>query len=518
MVIIGYVNVTSTRKLVNAAAVIENGTILGPVEKQLLPNYNVFDERRYFVPGNRVQPVFTKDNYMFGIVICEDLWDDDYQEKPVRNLKLHNKDLDFIISINASPFAVDKDQLRNRILCRRYEDCKVPIIWVNQVGAQDSIIFDGASRFINSDEDLSGIGEYKNITQFGESFKEDFAIINFEDGTFAIDEKFERHRKVQLPQAPIAKIYHALVLGIHDYFDKAGFKTAVLGLSGGIDSALTAALAVDALGAENVTGIMMPSSYSSRGSIDDALALAQALGFKTYEIPISLEGISGAKGILETYNNFLKEISNVEWMKGNTSKQYRQDVTEQNLQARIRGNILMAFSNETGALVLSTGNKSELSVGYCTLYGDMCGGLGVISDVYKTTVFELANFYNNYHGKQLIPQNSITKPPSAELKPDQKDTDSLPPYEVLDKILKQYIERKKSYSEIVSKLCLCSTQPKNAQGLANDVQSRAVVKKVIQMVDRNEYKRRQAASGLIISETDLTVGRRMPIVNGFKLV
>ena len=447
----------------NSAVVIRNGQFIGFYDKKLLPNYNVFDERRYFLTGKN-SPIFNVGKYLFGITLCEDVWDDEYDIKPIQG---YEQKVNFVINLSASPFDPEKIKKRKNVLGKRSLESGMPILYVNQVGGQDGLIFDGASMIVNNAEVLLA----------GQEFEENLILVTFDKGRLSpVSEVVEE-------LAVIYKIHRALVLGIKDYFKKTKFKKAVLGLSGGIDSAITAVLAVEALGADNVLGVLMPSQYSSDGSITDALLLADNLKIKTNLIPI--------KGILDSYGAsivpILADNRELKW-----DKDYQSDVTEQNLQARIRGNILMAISNDENRLLLSTGNKSEMSVGYCTLYGDMCGGLSVISDVYKTTLYKLARKLS------AIPENSITKPPSAELKPDQKDTDSLPPYDVLDGILKQYIERKKSVQDIVAK--------------GFDLET---VKKVVQMVDRNEYKRRQAAPGLIMSERDLVVGRRMPIANRF---
>jgi NAD+ synthase (glutamine-hydrolysing) len=446
----------------NSAVVIRNGQFQGFYDKQLLPNYNVFDERRYFLVGNNA-PIFNIGEHLFGITICEDVWDDEYDLKPIQR---YEQKVDFVINLSASPFDPEKIKKRKEVLKKRNLESGLPIIYVNQIGGQDGLIFDGASMIANGGE----------VLLVGREFKEDFILVNFDKGK--ISPLFEPVEELET----IDKIHLALVLGIKDYFKKTRFKKAVLGLSGGIDSAVTAALAVEALGPDNVLGVLMPSQYSSGGSVTDALLLADNLKIKTNTISI--------KGMMEAYEKDLLTI--LSHNRDYITRKYQSDVTEQNLQARIRGNILMALSNDENRLLLSTGNKSEMSCGYCTLYGDMAGGLSVIADVYKTTVYRLARRL------PAIPLNSIEKPPSAELKPDQKDTDSLPPYDVLDGILKQYIERKKSAQEIVAK--------------GFDLET---VKKVVQMVDRNEYKRRQAAPGLIMSERDLVIGRRMPIANRF---
>ena len=480
-IIIGFVDKNNlTQELFNSAAVIENGSIIGTYRKHLLPNYTVFDERRYFTPGTEY-PVFIKNGLKYAVTICEDAWDDTYKVKPFSTFKKQNADLGLFINLSASPFSVGKEKCRQTVLTRRSKDTGgIPILYVNQVGAQDSLIFDGNSSICLDNA----------CVRICKSFKEDFVAIDFNNYFTATVKAPEKCN--DFPYVEEHDIFYALSLGIKDYFLKTGFKKAVIGLSGGIDSAVVCAIAVNALGPDNVTGILMPSPYSSAHSVTDALKLAKNLGIKTHTVKIGQA--------LAAYNSTFKTIT----------KKYKSDITEQNFQARIRGNILMGFSNEnTDTMVLSTGNKSEMSVGYCTLYGDMAGGLSIIPDVYKTQVFRLAKFINMWgldrclnsahnRNKEVIPENTIKKPPSAELKPGQQDTDSLPPYDVLDAILIRYIEDKESYEEIV-----------------RDIPDEKLVKRVIRMVNINEFKRQQAAPGLIITERDLTVGRRMPIANRF---
>ena len=452
-IVVGHV-VQEYDELYNAIIAINNGQKVAEYHKQLLPNKVVFDEQRYYTPGVSARTILDVKGYKIGFVICEDLWHDEYSVKPVLKYRNH---VDFVISVNASPFTTQKVELRKQILAKRSQEINKPIVYVNQVGGQDSLIFDGASMIANGTD----------VRVVADQFEEDSSIIIYDNGTLHL-----QGRSIVLEEE-IVQIKRALVLGVKDYFRKTGFKKAVLGLSGGIDSALTAAIAVESLGSSNVSGLLMPSEYSSTGSITDAQELANNLSMS--------HRILSIRELLATYNNILRD------------GEYRQKVTEENLQARARGNLLMAVSNDEGRLVLSTGNKSEMSVGYCTMYGDMCGGLSVIADVYKTTVYRLAALYSE------IPTSTITKPPSAELRPDQKDTDSLPPYDILDGILKQFIERNLTLSQIVEK------------GYDRDV-----VTRVVTMVDRNEYKRYQSAPSLIISERDLIVGRRMPIANGFR--
>ena len=453
-VIVGFVD-DHDGSLYNAAAVIQDTNIVKIYQKIHLPNYDVFDEKRYFKSGNNAELVTINDQKI-GLNICEDIWMDD---GPVSAQCTAGAEL--IINISASPFHAGKASVREELLCRRAAENKTPILYVNTVGAQDDLIFDGRSYFVNA---------HGKILAQAKAFEEDLLILP------------------EITSIPILTsenitedIYQALVLGIRDYFQKNGFTKAILGLSGGIDSALTAALAVEALGEENVIGITMPSKFSSSGSVDDSYSLARNLGIKIHTIPIK-----------EVFDNFITVLE--PHFQGTPF-----NVAEENIQARIRGNLLMALSNKFGYLVLATGNKSELSVGYATLYGDMCGGLAVISDVFKTTVYDLAQHINTTAGREIIPIATIKKEPSAELRDNQKDSDSLPIYAVLDPILKAYVEEEKSKEEIMT--------------LGFD---ETTVSKVTKMVDRNEYKRQQAALGLRITPRAFGSGRRMPITNGWR--
>lgn len=460
--IIGYVskNKSATGKgLFNSAALLDKGKIKFVQHKALLPTYDVFDEARYFEPGSTHNVISFKGTKI-GITICEDVWSKVpiegrhlYRYDPVETLV--KKGAKLIINISASPFHSGKGEIRKKLLSQAAKRNKVPIVYTNSVGGNDDLIFDGRSVVINRK------GE---IAKAGHLFKEDF---------FIIDTESLNKNDAGFFKPDIEEIYEALVLGLSDYIKKCGFKKVVIGLSGGIDSCIVASLAVAAIGAENVYGIAMPSPYSSKSSVTDAKALADNLGIKFDIIPIG-----------DIYESYLKTLA---------ADKSAITLTEENIQARIRGNILMAISNKTGAIVLSTGNKSELAVGYCTLYGDMAGGLAVISDVPKTAVYELAHYINRK--KELIPSSSITKPPSAELRPDQKDSDSLPPYEILDPILKLYVEDHESPRTIVAK------------GF-----NKKVVEDVTRLVDRNEYKRRQAAPGLKVTSKAFGVGRQHPIV------
>jgi len=448
-------------RIYNSALLFYHEKIFGYQHKTLLPSYDVFDETRYFKPANYRHPIIFK-GVNLGITVCEDIWNDkDYWNRKIYEIdpleELISQGAEIIINISASPYYYGKIKLRLDMLSYIAQKYKRPIVYVNQVGGNDELIFDGSSLVITEDG---------KIAWRGKSFEEDFGIVDFENLSFVKDINFIKE--------DIEFIYKALVLGIKDYFLKLGFKKAVVGLSGGIDSSVTAVLAVSALGPENVLGVSMPSRYSSEGSIKDAEKLAKNLGIDFRIIPI--ERIF--KSYLETFNP-----------NGNPLM----DLAEENLQARIRGNILMFISNREGYLVLTTGNKSELAVGYCTLYGDMAGGLAVIGDVPKMMVYELAKFINRE--REIIPQSVLTKVPSAELRPNQKDEDSLPPYPILDQILKAYIEDNLSIEEIVEK------------GF-----ERSLVEEVIKKIDSAEYKRRQAPPVLKVTTKAFGMGRRMPIV------
>ena len=466
--IVGFVdrNKRPQGKLVhNAAVFIQDQKIVSVHHKSLLPTYDVFDECRYFEPAHTISPVKFMD-YTLGISICEDIWNDEefwtrplYEVDPIENLISNGANL--IINISSSPFAVGKhDKIRLRMLTHDAVKYKVPFIYVNQVGGNDDLVFDGNSTVINAQGML--------IAQAA-AFEEDLMIVDLENPAVQAQSK---------SYTPVETIHKALLVGLQDYVTKCGFKKVVIGLSGGIDSAVTAALAVQALGSDNVVGVLMPSQFSSQGSIDDSVKLARNLGIAHKIIPI--------EDVFETYQNTLKtEFKGLPF-----------DSTEENMQARIRGNILMALSNKYGYLVLTTGNKSELAVGYCTLYGDMSGGLALISDVPKTMVYELAQYINRV--REIIPQNSIDKPPSAELKPNQFDQDTLPPYDVLDGILKAYVEEAKGVDEIIR--------------MGYDEKT---VREIIRKVNRNEYKRQQAAPGIKVTSKAFGSGRRMPIAHNF---
>ncbi len=452
------------KRLYNSAVLIRDGGVVHRVRKQLLPSYDVFDEKRYFEPGEPTETV-ESNGLRLGITICEDIWHsviDEYGSDPVAELFAGEQKVDCLINISASPFQRDKETVRHTIfrsLCSRYQ---VPLLYVNQVGGQDSLLFDGRSLLMDSDGKISGKCQ---------GFAEDILIIDSENWSGPLHEPAE--------EDGLAAVHDALVMGIRDYVGKCGFSSVVIGLSGGIDSALTAALAVKALGTENVLGVALPSPYSSDDSMEDAAALARNLGCRFEVIPISK--------LFTTFQESLHPLFG----------DLPADVTEQNLQARIRGNLLMALSNKFGHLLLSTGNKSELAVGYCTLYGDMNGGLAVISDVPKQLVYELARFINQ--DREIIPVRTITKAPTAELKLDQCDQDDLPDYEILDQILELHLEKHLGSEEIA------------ARGFDGQV-----VSDILRRVRINEYKRKQAPMGLKVTSKAFGYGRRYPNVQNFQ--
>ncbi len=455
------------KTLYNSAALLHDRKLIGIQHKMHLPNYDVFDEKRYFKPGteNRVFNLGkSKHNLKLGINIREDIWVDGHgpTEKQVE------LGAELIVNISASPFYAGKSRLRRELIAMRARANKVPIAYVNLVGGQDELVFDGRSGIFNDKGAL--IAE-------GEQFKECLITSTLDSAPITPPDEADR---AEMRETEIEEIFNALLLGIRDYVRKNGFRKVVIGLSGGIDSALTTVLATEALGAHNVVGVAMPSAITSSNSIEDAKRLAENLGIEFKVIPI-----------IEAVNAYTRMLSK-------EFKDTTPDVTEENIQARIRGNVLMALSNKFGYLVLSTGNKSELAVGYCTLYGDMSGGLAAISDVPKTMVYKLAEYYNTLKGAEVIPHSIIVKAPSAELRAGQKDTNSLPPYEVLDPILHAYIEENKSKEEIIE--------------MGFDAE---VVSEVIWKVDHNEYKRQQAPIGIKITPKAFGTGRRMPITNRY---
>jgi len=457
------------KNLFNSAWFIQNGKIKSIVNKTLLPTYDVFDEYRYFEPNRKFNCIELKGKKI-ALTICEDLWnvEDDplYIHSPMEELIKERPDL--IVNIAASPFDYKHAKQRKAILKRNALQYHLPIFYVNHVGAQTEIIFDGGSIIMDADGEV--IKELKY-------FEEDYFVLD--TNKIIRDAKNQAQNKEQQTLSTKPElIYQALTLGIRDYFQKMGFKKAVLGLSGGVDSALVTLLACDALGAENILPVMMPSEFSSGHSIDDSIKLCNNLGIKTELISV--------KDIYNQYLNSLKPLF----------KELPFNVAEENLQARIRGTLLMALSNKFGNILLNTSNKSELAVGYGTLYGDMCGGLSVIGDLYKTEVYELCDYINRE--KEIIPENILTKAPSAELRPGQKDSDSLPDYEILDKVLHAYIEQRKGPKEII-----------------DSGYDEALVKRILKMVNTNEYKRKQFAPVLRISSKAFGLGRRMPIVGKY---
>jgi NAD+ synthetase len=468
---VGFVDKNSERPgraLKNSAAVLQNGKIVWRMTKSLLPTYDVFDEDRYFQPAKKVEP-FDFNGRKLGITICEDIWNDQdfwperlYRRDPVEELVVQGAEI--ILNISASPWVVGKEKTRLEMLQRVARDEKIPLAQVNLVGANDELIFDGHSVA------LDAAGE---VLALGKSFAEDILVVDFGESG-----KRRAESGNEFP-ARERQIFSALSLGIRDYVRKCGFKSVILGLSGGIDSALVAVLAADALGAENVFGVALPARYSSSGSLTDAELLAKNLSIRYEVLPIE-----------PVFNAVEKQL---EKLFAGTKR----NEAEENIQSRLRGVTLMALSNKFGALVLTTGNKSEMAVGYCTLYGDMNGALAPIADVFKTEIYALARWINRE--REIIPHSSIAKPPSAELRPDQTDQDSLPPYDVLDAILDLYVVKNLSPPEIV------------AQGFAA-----ATVNDVVNKVNFSEYKRRQAAPTLKISPRAFGMGRRIPVAQKFR--
>ena len=449
------------RPLFNSAVLLEKGSVGPAFHKTLLPTYDVFDEDRYFEPCREPQ-IMELDGRRIGISICEDAWNDRdfwqrprYHQDPVTSLAEAGAEI--IVNLSASPFTAGKQLLREKMLGHSARRHGIPVVYVNQVGGNDDLIFDGRSCAF----DAKG-----RLMARGKPFADDLVMVDLDTGEGSIaPDDFE----------PEAEIWHALVLGVRDYARKTGFQSVLLGLSGGIDSALTAAIAAEAMGSQNVLGALMPSPYSSAGSVEDSLALARNLGIRTITLPIA--------GIMQSYEGAL----------GDAFAGRPPDVTEENIQSRIRGNLLMALSNKFGALLLTTGNKSELSVGYCTLYGDMSGGLAVIADLPKMMVYRVARWRNGRRAD--IPEAVLTKAPSAELRPDQTDQDTLPPYDILDEILERHVEGCESEEEIL------------AHGY-----DAATVGRVVRMFRNAEFKRKQAAPGLKVTSRAFGTGWRMPIV------
>lgn len=459
LMVFGFVHQTEDGHRYNSAAVMKDGQVLGIYNKHNLPNYSVFDEKRYFQDGHQ-HLIFEYLGHKFGVLICEDVW----SLNTVKQLSQLN--VETVLVLNASPYEVGKPQHRVQTLNELAKQLSLNVIYVNQVGGQDDLIFDGSSFVCNNNGQAA---------LQAPSFKEDIYIAEYD----AEQKQFKTSETAPALET-FAEIYQALVLATRDYVQRSGFPGVILGLSGGIDSALTLAIAVDAIGADKVQAVMMPYTYTSQMSVEDATEQARRMGV-TF-------GIAEIHPIVNSFMQTLYPFF------GNSPA----DATEENLQARTRGTLLMGLSNKFGNLVLSTGNKSEISVGYCTLYGDMVGGFSVLKDVYKTIVFELAKYRNTLDETPVIPERVITRPPSAELRPDQKDQDSLPAYDVLDAILYAYIEEDLSQADIIAK------------GYEAEV-----VEKVIRLVDRNEYKRRQGAIGPRISSRAFSRERRYPIVNGW---
>ncbi|MDV5121975.1 MAG: NAD+ synthase [Candidatus Scalindua sp.] len=478
--IVGFVDRNAGQRgknLYNAAAYINNKEIISRHYKSLLPTYDVFDEDRYFEPAHSIS-LAKISGRRSGISICEDAWG----ANVVWPGKIHHKDpvesmvrqgAEIIINISASPFTIGKQDERLKMLTSHAKKYNVPIVFVNQIGGNDDLVFDGNSLVINK----KGV-----IVDRALSFKEDLLMVEFKGPDISAGDSkpssVGKRTQAGAGEEEIESVFKALVLGTRDYVRKCGFKKAVIGLSGGIDSAVTAVIAARALGKGKVLGVTMPSGFSSKGSVKDSKALAKRLGIAFENIPIK-----------SVYNAYTRTLSDMF-----TGLPF--DVTEENLQARIRGKILMAISNKHGHLVLTTGNKSELAVGYCTLYGDMCGGLAVISDIPKTMVYDIAEYINRR--KEVIPIHTIEKPPSAELRPDQKDQDSLPPYDILDGVLKAYVEESRDTDDIIGR-----------------GYNEALVKDIIKKVDTNEYKRKQAAPGLKVTSKAFGTGRRMPLAQRY---
>ena len=482
-------------ELYNEAAVLSDRRILATYRKRHLPNYGVFDESRYFHPGSRL-PLLVLNGATIGVNICEDIW---FSDGPTRAQAAAGAEV--IVNINASPFHVGKGRMREQVLATRARENRVIVTYTNTVGGQDELVFDGCSMIVDQAGEIVGRGK---------AFDQDLIVADLDVAAVGRARLAQGRKKplpprvaalidrvdVRLParksqsvvvpdlEPPLGRLdeaYRALVLGVQDYVRKNGFKRVVIGLSGGVDSAITAVIAVDALGAENVLGVFMPSPYTSRASREDVADLASRLHIQVDTLSITA-----------TFKSYLRALSR-------SFKGRRPDTTEENLQARIRGNLLMAYSNKFGHLVLTTGNKSEMSVGYATLYGDMAGGFAVIKDVPKTMVYELSYMRNQVGPAPVIPKRVLERAPTAELRPDQKDEDSLPPYAILDPILKAYVEEDRALEDIA------------AMGF-----DRETVARVIALVDRSEYKRRQAPLGIKITHRAFGKDRRMPITNGYR--
>ena len=464
--VVGHASVNETasgRPARNSAAVLRDGQIIDVRHKTLLPTYDVFDEDRYFEPATDNTPVEILGKKI-GITICEDIWNDEvfpndrrYGRRPADELAAAGAEL--LLNLSASPWNLGKEHSRHVLLSQLSAKAGCPVVYCNLVGGNDELVFDGGSQYYNGHGVLGASGAM---------FAEDLLLVDTETIEPKLSDTSDDDEK----------LHKALSLGVRDYLHKCGFASAVIGLSGGIDSAVTAVIAVDALSAENVRGVAMPSQYSSQGSLDDAERLANALGIRYDIVPI--------EPVFEQLKSQLGDIFDG----------LDEDTAEENMQARIRGNILMSMSNKFGSLLLTTGNKSELAVGYCTLYGDMCGGLAVISDLPKTRVYSLAKWINRE--REIIPESTLTKPPSAELRPDQVDQDSLPPYDVLDSILEAYV-----------------VDGQDAESIIASGHDKATVQRIIRLINLNEYKRRQAAPGIKVTSKAFGVGRRIPVAKRF---
>jgi len=448
----------------NSAALLHKGNIIRSINKTLLPTYDVFDEWRYFEPAESCE-VFEFEGQKLAVTICEDIWTEDYLRRPLYKRdpvdEMAEQGFDVLLNLSASPYHLGKERWRREMLCGVAKEFNKPIVYCNSVGANDQLVFDGHSVALAADG---------SVLKQASGFKEQCMVVDL-SVSVEKDDPFQTEDDQNL--------FDALVLGVRDYLQKCGFSSVCLGLSGGIDSALTAAIAAEAIGKENVYGITMPSQYSSGGSVDDSIALAENLGIYCDVLPI--------KDVFETVKTSMKPVFG----------DMPEDVTEENMQARIRGLFLMSFSNKHGHLLLTTGNKSELAVGYCTMYGDMCGGLAVISDLPKVKVYDVARWFNR--DREIIPWNTIDKPPSAELRPDQKDQDTLPPYDILDGILYLYVERQLSASDIIE----------------HHGYDEKTVHWIQRRVDLNEWKRQQAALGLRVTSKAFGMGRRIPIAQSF---
>ncbi|WP_026104147.1 NAD+ synthase [Anabaena sp. PCC 7108] len=462
-------HITGGKSLFNSIALLEAGQVKQFFHKRLLPTYDVFDENRYFQSGLEAS-YFTLDDIKIGVTICEDLWNDEefwgkrsYAVNPIADLS--NLDVDLIVNLSASPYTVGKQKLREAMLQHSAVNFKKSVIYTNQIGGNDDLIFDGRSFAVN---------QQGKVICRAKGFKPDLLVVEFDQ----IQRDLKLGSVSPANESEDEEIWQALVLGVQDYVHKCRFSQVILGLSGGVDSALVAAIATAAVGKENVFGVLMPSPYSSQHSISDALALGENLGIKTNILPIG--------ELMQGFDHTLAELfSGTEF-----------GIAEENIQSRIRGSLLMAIANKFGHLLLSTGNKSETAVGYCTLYGDMNGGLAVIADVPKTRVYSLCHWLNSHNQTEIIPQNILTKAPSAELKPGQVDQDSLPAYEILDDILERLIHNHESAAQIVA-----------------DGHDSVIVNRVLQMVARAEFKRRQAPPGLKITDRAFGTGWRMPIAS-----